>query len=1043
MKRLFAFSLILFLLVACSNAKPIPSISPSPVPTVAPSLIPSVTPSPAPSPTPDTSNWLPALDQTIDVGAVDLNNTYLQHPIAIDAQHDRVYVTTSVSRTLILDAKSFKQIEEINVGGELSLSADRLYIGVPGAYDSSGQQISTSELRAYDLQTLKLLPHVSYSDTSWLPAQVLVNEASQKVYVVRRGVYEIDPATLRVIGSISGTVPIEYGLVPNYSAVDAAIDPVHHRLIVSLNNGVPGSNGGNVLSIYDLGKDTLIANDGQRSVQSIDVDPASGVAVVMRAYIDTRSLVSYDQNGKPLHRLEGLTGLVQIDAAHQRVYVFEQYPRARLLVLDSDLNYQGEIRFAGIETVDAFRYDAQADRLLMLSRAGKLFVLKGHGEPPARPSPAGAGEGAVGSIQWMVASPNYAIDHKLFAAFAVGDYVGGAGALFSTVDEGKTWQAISGLPMSDTISSLAFSANYQTDQTVLVALGSSVIVPSNGSGIYRSTDAGRSWSNASRGLTDLSIKQISVADQKTIFAVGAKRGLFRSVDGGQTWTALADHYMNKFTYPNPILGALAVSPDFAKSKTLIISGQSGSLLTSHDSGETWTLTTANGAVQIRYLSPGQVLAAMQNGNVLRSDDNGDHWFSAGAGLDLQRGGVSTLAGWRDRATLLLSEYGQRGWLFDWSGTNQRWDQIQIDQPITITAVSWIEEANANLKLLIGTTSGQLISIAASDLKRLPPAALSITGKAIQAIVTPDGRQVFIGGGSFGVWKSIDGGATWQDTGFPDRDTSHSMQLILSPNYAQEATLFGATGDAVYRSRDGGQTWDLLKIPSKTEFSIGALAISPNFASDQAILIGGDYRSPELYPSNDGGETFAVIRSSVVTTPTGFTKLVMAADGAWYVWLDYTGLFRSDDQGQSWLQVRSDDQAVAQSLASDPSGAIWIGQLYGSVWRSLDRGGAWEPIGLQTFAQHVWISALAFSPEYAIDRSLLIGTDNGLFRSTDGGARWGRSDDGLPIENDLPLGIVALSISPNFQTDRTVYASITSGGLFVSQDGGQHWLAAAP
>jgi photosystem II stability/assembly factor-like uncharacterized protein len=988
------------------------------------------------------------LDQTIEVSTVDLFSGYIQHPIAIDAQHDRLYVATSVSHTLILDANTFKPIDEITVGGNLTLSSDRLYIGVPGAYDSSGQQISTSELRAYDLQALKLSPQIFYSDTSTLPAQVLVDETQQKIYVVRSGVFEVDPQTLHVVGSISGTVPIEYGLVPNYSAVDGAIDPVHHRLIVSLNNGIPGSNGGNVLAIYDLETGQQIADDGERSVMSLDVDPASGISYVIRSYIDSRSIVSYDQNGKLLHRLDGLTGEVQIDAAHQRVYVFEAYPRARLLLLDADLNYEGELRFDGLNDVAAFKFDAKTDRLLLLSRAGKLFVLKGQGVPLSRPFPVVAGGRAIGSIQWIVSSPNYAIDHKLFAVFAQSEYgyVSGAGALFSTIDDGKSWQAINGLPMSDTVTSLAFSANYQTDRTLLVALGSSVTVPSGGSGIYRSTDDGRTWSIASRGLGDLSIKQITVGDQDTVFAMGIKRGLLRSTDGGQTWAALADRYMNEFAYPNPILTALAVSPDFAQDKTVIISSMSGGVLTSHDGGETWSMTALGGSSYLYYMTGRTVLAAMQNGNVLRSEDNGDHWLGASVGLDLQSAGVSALATGHAsrRAALLLTQYGEHGRLYNWSGADQRWDQVEIDQPITITAVVWIEAANQNLKLLIGTTDGQLISFAANELKLLPPAALSITGKPIQSIVTTDGQQVFIGGGSFGVWKSIDGGATWQDTGFPDRDTAHSMQLSLSSNYAQDETIFGTLGQGLYRSRDGGRTWNLLKIPSSAEFSIGALAVSPDFVIDHSILVSGDYRSPELYRSSDGGDTFAKIDSQIVVTPTPVTKLMISWNGDYLAWLDYTGLFRSQDQGRSWTRLIDRPDAVAQSIAQEDShnGAYFVGLLYGTLMTSNGYGDVWEPIGQDTFAKHVWISAIAVSPIRS-DTLLFVGTDNGLFRSNDLGSTWVRSDDGLPIENDLPLGIVALSISPNFASDRTVFAATTRGGLFVTHTAGEHWQAVAP
>ena len=57
-------------------------------------------------------------------------------PLALDAQADRLYVSLSPSRTIVLDANTLTPVGEIPFGGALSVNpaAQRLYIGVPGSY---------------------------------------------------------------------------------------------------------------------------------------------------------------------------------------------------------------------------------------------------------------------------------------------------------------------------------------------------------------------------------------------------------------------------------------------------------------------------------------------------------------------------------------------------------------------------------------------------------------------------------------------------------------------------------------------------------------------------------------------------------------------------------------------------------------------------------------------------------------------------------------------------------------------------------------------
>ena len=114
-------------------------------------------------------------------------------------------------------------------------------------------------------------------------------------------------------------------LVPNYSAVDAAVIPQQQRLFVSLNNGIPGSNNGNIVAVYDLRTGQVIAQDLERSVSGFAVDETTGAVFSPRSHIGTAAIVKYDAQGHVLKRLDGLSGLALVDPAHDRVYLCQWY----------------------------------------------------------------------------------------------------------------------------------------------------------------------------------------------------------------------------------------------------------------------------------------------------------------------------------------------------------------------------------------------------------------------------------------------------------------------------------------------------------------------------------------------------------------------------------------------------------------------------------------------------------------------------------------------------------------------------------------------
>ena len=94
-----------------------------------------------------------------------------------------------------------------------------------------------------------------------------------------------------------------------------------------------------------------------------------------------------------------------------------------------------------------------------------------------------------------------------------------------------------------------------------------------------------------------------------------------------------------------------------------------------------------------------------------------------------------------------------------------------------------------------------------------------------------------------------------------------------------------------------------------------------------------------------------------------------------------GVFRSTDQGATWVQVLPD--LDVQALATDPGGGqvVLAGTGDGGLWRSTDEGGTWAVV-----LPEVGVQALAIAPlnpdwAYAATQS------HGVYRSTDGGVTW--------------------------------------------------------
>jgi len=155
-------------------------------------------------------------------------------------------------------------------------------------------------------------------------------------------------------------------------------------------------------------------------------------------------------------------------------------------------------------------------------------------------------------------------------------------------------------------------------------------------------------------------------------------------------------------------------------------------------------------------------------------------------------------------------------------------------------------------------------------------------------------------------------------------------------------------------------------------------------------------------------------------------------------LEYGGIYRSTDCGQSWEQSVVNDTMIYFESIHDivrlPGGELFAAafssaDFSGNIYRSTDNGQTWQRIGsgLPTLFTPM---ALTYHPGTgSIFTSSKFSTDN-LFRSTDSGVSWASSNTGLPIGEVLSLAVDSLN--------NKIYAALGSSKIYLSTNNGDNW-----
>jgi len=567
-------------------------------------------------------------------------------------------------------------------------------------------------------------------------------------------------------------------------------------------------------------------------------------------------------------------------------------------------------------------------------------------------------------------------------------------------------------------------------------------------GIYRSDDGGQTWSRKSEGIGSRTTKAIVINPQRTdemYVLVWGKGGLFKSVDGGETWLPLEfgerrDIRILRYS-PTPFVLYLVIEYD---------------LFISADSGETWVEEYIDtGFDQIHDLAVHPihpqhmaVATSTNSGGIEMSEDGGRSW------RDCRRppSGVYIVA--FDPVDPNIVYVPERDLFYRSDDGCRTWDPI--GQPGMSPFGFLVADPNRPSTLYYGNSNGVIVSSnGGNDWHRFGPNDDPLSCADIA--VSPSNPDVlYLAAQAMderrGVFQSDDGGLTWKigmTALFATRIES------IGSNPASSAIAYAGasnsySGQGVFKTSNSGSTWTFLEGTEKAGPIVAVDPISP----ETVYATTADWG---IQKSQDGGRTWFEVWGGWGDRRIGRIEVDYHRAGTLFAQIDehYHDAYRSDDGGETWVELELPLDAGFYGIFSDPSspGVVYAGTWQG-LFKSSNWGASWVSIsiGFETpenswiwfpWGRYYLVEDLVFDP---VDPQVMYAaTLVGPFRTTNGGLTWelvrngmsvccgsGCDASGYPTCVGGPLG---LAVDPNRPT--TVYAS-TSLGTYRSYYRGERW-----
>ena len=615
------------------------------------------------------------------------------------------------------------------------------------------------------------------------------------------------------------------------------------------------------------------------------------------------------------------------------------------------------------------------------------------------------------------------------------------GGVWKTNDAGRTWNPIFDAEPVGSIGAIAVAPS--NPNVIYVGSGEADMRSSisHGNGMYKSTDAGKTWAHIgledSRQIARIVVdpddpEKVFVAALGHAYGPNKERGVFRSNDGGKTW--------QQVLFKDENTGAIDLAMKPGNSQVLYAAllqtrrppwsiyppskGPGTGLYRSKDGGDHWELLTGRGlpseelgrmGIAFARSNPERiyVIADAKEGGLYRSDDGGENW--ARVSKDPRIWG--------------------RGWYFcEVTVDTQDPDTVYVPN----TSMYRSRDGGKTFTAVKGAPGGD-------DYHQL--------------WIDPDYPQKMILGCDQGVIVTRNGGETWSS--WYNQPTGQFYHVATDNRFpywvygAQQDSGAGATPSRSNSRALNAQDWRPMEAGGESDY------VAPD-PLNPGIIYGGsvvrqDFHNEEvqqipptlMYPG-DYRRTW--------TLPLVFSEIEPHV-----LYFSAQVLFRTADGGNSWQKISPDltredpgapanlDAATAAdipqgkrhgviyTIAPSPkvAGEIWVGTDDGLVHLTRDEGKTWSditPKDLTPWSKVTHIAASRFNPAKAyaaVDRHRLEDLQAYLYRTKDFGKTWQR------VSNGIPEGSFLNCVREDPKVAGLLYAC-TERGVYVSFDDGDNW-----